>query len=470
MPDLKSTSSAHRLLDRYRDGIFIIYSDTVITANQPLLAILELPVDEPLRTNALFERLLNTVDADHSRLLDEMLQGRLSRLIQCVLELPSGSMRKVEIEIDSRIANSGRLIIGRISEVGETFEIQDSTNVITMLNAAFDGIEDAIFLLDDRDMVIQRANNAAERIFCATPDQMVGRSILSLIDEPVRRADLTASLQTKLRALGTIHFDLSMRRLSGELFPALHGITTIKDRQGHKIALMWIVSDVSHRVTLNRAFAELETRYRLLFDRSADPTFIIDAQTQQIIDVNEAASRQLGYTRNELIGMTIEKITPRERWEGMRRDFSMLTSGGSNVIEGINLTKEGRHIPVQVSTVATELSGRRVFIAASRDITHQKLLEQQRLHSQKLEVVRQMAGGLAHELSQPLQALVTIADIIENTDSDFEAIKTLMTKVGPSVERMVTLIDQMKRIVKLETKPYTGAVDIVDIQESTDIE
>jgi|GEM_PF-2740438 len=62
--------------------------------------------------------------------------------------------------------------------------------------------------------------------------------------------------------------------------------------------------------------------------------------------------------------------------------------------------------------VLTSFGGRKVIIAACRDISHQIERETERLRIEKLEAVQQVAGGIAHEFSQPMQSLVTIAELL----------------------------------------------------------
>jgi len=336
-----------------------------------------------------------------------------------------------------------------------------------LLNAVFDSIEDGILILQPKKMIILRANAAAGRLFGVEADQLIGKPILQMLSEKKRNVELSKTISEKLPYLKRIHLDLEMRRIGGGVFPAFHGISEIENPGGEAEAWLWIITDMSQRVFLNRALISLETRYRLLFDRSADPTLIIDAETGKIIDSNRASETQLGYSRSELIGLGMEDLTPVHRRGAMGTDFYSIPLSESVTFEGCNLTKSGESVPVQISVVATEFEGKKVFIANCRDITQQRALEQERLRVEKLDAARKIAGGLAHEFSQPLQGLTTIVDLLREPDIPEKQRDDLIAKIAPSVERMVALLDQMKRIVRLETKPYAGEEAIVDIGHST---
>lgn len=335
-----------------------------------------------------------------------------------------------------------------------------------VLNSVFEAVEDGIFVLEPQTLKIKRTNPAASRIFGTQDEELIGEPFLKFIAQQSRTNEIAAMIRSKLPFLKTVHIDLEMSRSNGVSFPALHGISEISSSNGEVFAWLWVVTDMTQRVYINRALVNLETRYRLLFDRTADPTLIIDARTRRIIDANAAAEAQLGYKHFEIIDLTMDDITPPARRGEMERDFASLDIGENTTIEGSNLTKSGEQIPVQINAVATDFEGHKVFIASCRDISQQKLLEMERLRLEKLDTVRKIAGGLAHEFSQPLQGLTTIVDLLASPKLTIADHEELMKKIEPSVLRMVGLLEQMKNIVRIETKPYTKSDDIIDIEHS----
>jgi PAS domain S-box-containing protein len=352
----------------------------------------------------------------------------------------------------------------------ERFDGEKTIDAHWLLDAVFEGIEDGILIVEPKTLRIHRCNQAAARIFGTSVATLLGRSAAEFLADEPHGDEIVTTISSKLPFLHSIHLDLEMKRSNGSRFPALHGISEILGDADAVIAWMWVVTDMTQRVFLNRTLIDLETRYRLLFDRTADPLIIIDALSRKIIDANPATEVQLGYTRAELIGLGMEDITPPSRRTGMVDDFKSLRPGENASIEGVNLTKTGEQIPVLLGTVLTEFEGRRVYIVSCRDISQQKILEMERLRLQKIEATRELAGGLAHELSQPLQALITIVDILLQTSLNPDKQSQLLQKIPPSVERMAILVEQMKHLVRVETKPYTRADAIVDLQHSSENE
>lgn len=212
-----------------------------------------------------------------------------------------------------------------------------------------------------------------------------------------------------------------------------------------------------------------ETFYRSIFDDLADATFVIDAYSRKIINANKAAELHLGYSCSDLVGMSMEQFTPLIRRSAMQRDFSRLQKGKAFAIDGTNLTKTGRKIPVQIGAVLTRIDGREVMLVSCRDISQQREIEFERLRLEKLDAVRKVAGGIAHELSQPLQGLMAIADLVENPDLGDGQMRKYVSKLPDLVDRINILLRQMKNIVRLATRPYSDESDIVDIYQSSQV-
>lgn len=124
------------------------------------------------------------------------------------------------------------------------------------------------------------------------------------------------------------------------------------------------------------AVRESEEQFRALAQNASIGIFVIDAQSR-IEFANSAVERMFGYTHQELLGLTLEKLMPEDHRSrhhaGMQR---YLLSGRRNIpwegVELPGLTKDGRHIPLEISFGEFERDGRRYFTGIARDITGRK--------------------------------------------------------------------------------------------------
>jgi diguanylate cyclase (GGDEF)-like protein/PAS domain S-box-containing protein len=167
------------------------------------------------------------------------------------------------------------------------------------------------------------------------------------------------------------------------------------------VGLGWTAERVvRQRRTLLEAMGEMQAmqrqlqgsqkRYRLLFEASNDAVYLhgLDAHGEptRFVAVNDSASRLLGYTREELLGLTPRAIDAPATPGQLRRVMDRLMHEDRIVYETGRKTRDGREVPVEVSSSLTEVDGELMVLSISRDIAGRKKterrLEQLSLHDE----------------------------------------------------------------------------------------
>lgn len=160
---------------------------------------------------------------------------------------------------------------------------------------------------------------------------------------------------------------------------------------------------------------ESEERYRAIADSVSEG--IILHLDGKVLDVNEAACKLFGYHRSEMIGMPVQLLAAPES-----RDLVIekIRSGDTNPYEAVGVRKDGTRIVGELRATYVPYQGRRVRVAAVRDITDRKRaeealrrsvaeqrgVEEQLRQVQKLDSVGRLAGGIAHDLNNVLTAVL----------------------------------------------------------------
>jgi PAS domain S-box-containing protein len=115
--------------------------------------------------------------------------------------------------------------------------------------------------------------------------------------------------------------------------------------------------------------------FRTLVDQSNDGVEVIDPDTLQILDMNQKGCADLGYTREEILSLTLRDIDPTMDHDECVKAITQLKESGTLVKEGVHLRKNGSTFPVEVSTKLIGLEGGKFVVAMVRDITERKRVE-----------------------------------------------------------------------------------------------
>ena len=233
-------------------------------------------------------------------------------------------------------AGSGHATLGH--EVTLTL---DGDAVRALVDAAPDG-----FLMADEDGTILFANRQAESLFGFDRDGLLGRSVDDLLPEQLRgahRAHRTRyRAEPRLRTMGA-GLMLLGRRSDGTEFPVEISLSPLSSEEGLRVVA--VVRDVSERVQAEARQREV----RDALDATRDAVLIVDAATLRFTYVNQGAVDQVGYTRDELLDMTMPHITPEFSQRQLEALLAPLTRGDQTSImfRTNHRHRDGTDVPVE---------------------------------------------------------------------------------------------------------------------------
>jgi PAS domain S-box-containing protein len=227
---------------------------------------------------------------------------------------------------------------------------------------------DGAMVLTTPDGIVKRWDVDAERLLGFSADETIGQSLQRLVIPAQTTDDLTAALASVCHDGHVKHLESVWKTKNGVAMYVFVMISPIHGNEGG-------ISDVSIAVWDISGRKADETRlklFRALLDKSTDAIEVIDQATLRYLDVNETACNDLGYTRDELLTMSVPDIDQDlsiEQWEKLDED---LKAKHSMTIESFHRRKDGSKFPVEVNISLVQIGNLDFRIAVVRDISGRK--------------------------------------------------------------------------------------------------
>lgn len=208
------------------------------------------------------------------------------------------------------------------------------------------------------------------------PDQMIGSHFLVYIHADDRERAVTRFHESLLEDVN--------RPLELRLETPARGTCWFeerdlvqKDAQGQAIGMTGILRDITENRKTAEALWESEEKYRKLFETEANCIFLMDAATQQILDVNDSALRTYGYTREEFLSLSVGQVSAEA--EASHDVIARAKEDGSaGARRRWHRRKDGSIFPVDVRVTRYTWKGREVLYGIGRDISDELAREQER--------------------------------------------------------------------------------------------
>ncbi|MGZ9005627.1 MAG: PAS domain S-box protein [Burkholderiales bacterium] len=335
---------------------------------------------------------------------------------------PDGTVRVLHSQGDVARDDSGRPLrqFGVLQDITELRRAEDELSEIrerfrVLAESSLTGI-----YLTEQDRFTY-VNPALARMFGYAVEEITGRlgstDLTCPDDRPVVAENMRRRLESEVEEM---RYEFRGLRKDGSLFPVeVHGR---RIEHGGKIGVLGTLVDNTERKRAEDQLRASAARFRTFVDHAIDAFFLHDEQLK-VVDVNRQACQSLGYSREELIGMHPRGFIAGLDEERMAQLAERSRAGEGMTFETRHRRKDGTVFPVEVRT-GTFRQGEKVFyLSLARDISERKLVVQKlrdkdhALQSARDELARvsrlttlgELTTSIAHEVSQPLGAMVASA-------------------------------------------------------------
>jgi PAS domain S-box-containing protein len=387
-----------------------------------------------------------------------------------LLELgPRGSESQVRQAVD--LLSS---VLDELETVAKGGEFEQEADNESRFNTLAETASDGIISIDDQS-TIRYVNPAAGQMFGYEPAEMLDKNLTVLMPERFRQIHLTSFrryLATGQRHISWRAIELVGLHKSGREFPI--EISFGEDVRRDKHFFTGIVRDVTDRKRSEEALRVSEQRLQAIVDNTTALVFIKDLELRYVL-VNREYERLFDIGRDQIRGKTDFDVHPHNVAETFTaNDRQVIETGGPLQFEELVPSRvSARHYVVVKFLLRDQVNEPYAICGIATDITelkqaHEELRsrEAELTHMTRIMTMGEITSSIAHEINQPLGAIVNYANaclrLITTGSADVTDIASALSEIVSDANRASDIVAQIRALSK-KALPEMLVLEVKDL-------
>ncbi|ANB59390.1 PAS domain-containing sensor histidine kinase [Anoxybacteroides amylolyticum] len=342
-----------------------------------------------------------------------------------------GTIKMFELTMTSNIYSGFYMAIMRDVTEKKNMEIKLQKSE-ERFRAIFEQAHEAILIWNDSGHILN-ANPAASRTFELPLNLLVRRNLFDFIEYDEKVHDV----MEQFRKTGEIRNELTFHMPNGEdkqlEFTMKQGVI-----DGYHLA---IFRNVTERGKMEKELQESEQKFRSIFDHSMNG-ILLWGEEYRILDVNPIACDIFQMPKKQLLAQSFITCIPEKERKVFDKLIKQCEQLGEAYGEMTVLTKEAEQRTIELSLKKEIIAG--VGMMMLRDVTEKKELEWQLRKSDTLNVVGELAAGIAHEIRNPMTALKGFIQLLQGSIKDdysmyFDVIMSELKRIESIITEFLVL-------------------------------
>jgi PAS domain S-box-containing protein len=287
----------------------------------------------------------------------------------------------------------------------------------------FETLQEGIYIVTPEDRVLEVNPALVRMLGYASKEELLGKKVTEVFVDETQRAGIIREVNRQPSPVGR---EITLRKKNGQPLVCLNTATAIRDSSGKIIRYQGALVDITERREIEKRLYKEQEFARRLVDSFPDLIFVVDTQKRYTY-VSPRVPEVMGYEPSECVGMIFgERTHPDECgavmgiFEDMlkqRRNFASIE------IQVKHKLGEWRRLKCNFSPLLDEKNKIEGVVISGRDVTEVKRLEEQLIQAEKLAAMGQMLAGVAHELNNPLTAILGVSELLRDRQGIDDATK-----------------------------------------------
>jgi PAS domain S-box-containing protein len=317
-------------------------------------------------------------ESDRNFVVAELAKGKKIAGLEFSFRKKSGELFVGLFTAQTLIVHNEECVLSSITDITERKRAEEALHESeARYRIFFDTSRDCVFISSLTGKWLYMNDAAVELFGYSSREELSQVNISNLYVNPEERAEyigfITEHGYTK-------EFPVDLRRKDGMVIHALITSMPRYDADGNMLGFQGTVRDITERKRVEKALQESEERYRMLFNSFNDSVFLHETKPGKtgdfkFLEINDRACERLGYTRDEMLGMTVTDIDVPEQAQNVPEILRKLYTDGQVMFDTEHFSKDRVRIPMEINIRLVKYKGKEAILSVARDITERKRVE-----------------------------------------------------------------------------------------------
>jgi two-component system NtrC family sensor kinase len=307
----------------------------------------------------------------------------------------------------------------------------------------FETLQEGIYIVTPEDKIVD-ANPALVRILgYESKEELVSRKVSEVFPDESLRNIVRTEVDRQPVLEGR---EIVLIRKDGKPIICLNTAAAVRDGAGKIVRYQGALMDVTARREIERRLHKQQEFARRLVDSFPDVIFVVDLQSRYTF-ISPRIKEVLGSEADEMMAKSFGECVHPDDHAELNKLFAAIVAGkqtfGSLELRVRHHAGDWRVIRAHFSPLLSEAGGTEAVVISGRDVTELKRLGEQLIQSEKLAAIGQMLAGVAHELNNPLTAILGVTELVREREGLDESMKRQLDLTHRQARRAARIVQNL---------------------------
>jgi PAS domain S-box-containing protein len=330
----------------------------------------------------------------------------------------------------------------------------------------FETLQEGIYIVTPEDQIVD-VNPALVRILgYDSKAELMSKKVSEVFPDESLRTVIRQEVDRQPVLEGR---EIALVRKDGTFITCLNTAAAVRDPTGKVVRYQGALMDITSRREIERRLYKEQEFARRLVDSFPDLILVLDTEARYTF-VSPRCREVLGYEHETTSGMKLGGRTHPEDLPRLMALFADIIKGKQNFasleVRVRHKSGEWRKILFNFSPLFDESGKSEGVVLSGRDVTDLKRLEEQLIQAEKLAAMGQMLAGVAHELNNPLTAILGVTELVREREGLDESMKRQLDLTHRQARRAARIVQNLLEFSR-PASPQKKSIDLSTIIERT---